>query len=55
MKELVAADEDYLRTIVAEVVEAMLEAEMAEALAASKGERMEGTCAIAPAITSARW
>ena len=42
LKELLDADEDYLRTLVAATVEATLEAEMSAALGAAKGERTEG-------------
>src|SRR5690606_10411461 len=41
LKELLGADEDYLRTLVAAVVETTLEAEMAAALGAEKGERTQ--------------
>ena len=39
VKALLAADADYLRTMVEAIVQATLEAEMTEALAAEKGER----------------
>ena len=42
LKELLDADEDYLRALVAATVEATLEAEMSAALGAAKGERTEG-------------
>ena len=42
LKELLDADEDYLRTLVAATVEATLEAEMSAALGAATGERTEG-------------
>lgn len=42
IQELVAQDADLLRQIVRETMQAMLEAEMDEALGAGKGERTEG-------------
>jgi putative transposase len=39
LKELLAGDRDYLRTMVEAIVQATLEAEMTEALGAAKGER----------------
>jgi putative transposase len=42
IQELVAQDADLLREIVRETMQAMLEAEMDEALGAGKGERTEG-------------
>lgn len=39
VKALLAADEDYLRTMVGSIVQATLEAEMTAALGAEKGER----------------
>lgn len=42
LKALLAGDQDYLRTMVEAVVQATLEAEMTQALAAEKGERTAG-------------
>lgn len=42
LKELLAEDRDLLRTIVEETLQQVLEAEMDEALQASKGERTPG-------------
>jgi putative transposase len=42
LKALLGADQDYLRAMVESVVQATLEAEMTEALAAEKGERTAG-------------
>jgi putative transposase len=41
LKALLAADEDYLRTMVEAIVQATLDAEMTAALGAEKGERTE--------------
>ena len=41
LKALLQRDEDYLRAMVQSVVQATLEAEMAEAIGAEKGERTE--------------
>jgi len=42
LKALLAADEDYLRTMVEAIVQATLEAEMTAAAGAEKGERTPG-------------
>ena len=42
IKELLERDEDFVRTAVQGFVQAALEAEMTEALAAEKGERTDG-------------
>lgn len=42
LKALLAADEDYLRTMVEAIVQATLEAEMTAAVGAEKGERVTG-------------
>ncbi len=42
LKKLLAADHDLLKTIVEETLQQVLEAEMDEALQASKGERTAG-------------
>ena len=42
IKELLERDEDFIRSAVQSLVQAALEAEMTEALAAEKGERAEG-------------
>ena len=42
LKELLRQDEDFLRTAVQALVQEALEAEMTEAIGASKGERTEG-------------
>src|SRR5687768_15995011 len=42
LKELMSQDEDFLRPLVAMVVQEVLEVEMDEALGAGKGERTEG-------------
>ena len=39
---MVAEDSDFLRPIVKAVIQEFLEAEMAEAIGAEKGERIEG-------------
>jgi transposase-like protein len=41
LKELLSRDEDFLRTAVQALVQEALEAEMTEAIGASKGERTE--------------
>ena len=42
IQELVAQDSDMLREIVRETMQAILEAEMDEAIGATKGERTDG-------------
>jgi putative transposase len=42
IKALLAEDSDFLRPMVRRVIEEFLEAEMAEAVGAEKGERVEG-------------
>jgi putative transposase len=42
IKELLERDEDFVRSAVQSLVQAALEAEMSEVLAAEKGERTEG-------------
>jgi putative transposase len=41
-KEVMAADEDFMKALIQEVVQQVLEAEMEETVGASKGERTEG-------------
>jgi transposase-like protein len=42
IKMMMAEDSDFLRPIVKTVIQEFLEAEMAEAIGAEKGERIEG-------------
>src|SRR5262245_60641213 len=42
IKSLLSADKDFLKPLVRTVLQEVLEAEMTEALGASKGERAEG-------------
>src|SRR5690625_4244990 len=55
LKELLDADEDYLRTLVAATVEATLEAEMSARWERRRASGRRGDWAIAPATTGARW
>jgi putative transposase len=41
LKELISQDEDFLKTLVRQVIQDVLEAEMEETLGAAKGERIE--------------
>jgi transposase-like protein len=42
IKSLLSADKDFLKPVVRTVLQEVLEAEMTEALGATKGERIEG-------------
>ena len=55
LKKLLAEDRDLLKTIVEETVQQVLEAEMDEALQASKSERTPVGWATGRAITAGRW
>jgi putative transposase len=54
VKALLERDEDFLRSAVEVLVQAVLEAEMSQAIGAEKGERSPARLATARAITGAR-
>ena len=53
IKVVMAEDADFLRPLVRSVIQEFLEAEMAAAIGAEKGERVEGDWIIEAAITRA--
>ena len=55
LKELLAEDRDLLKTIVEETLQQVLEAEMDEALQASKVSAQRDGWATVPAITTECW
>ena len=55
VKDILLSNPDGLRDVIRVVMQEVLEAEMEEALGASKGERTPDRSAIARAITAARW
>ena len=54
VKALLAGDEEFLRALVRTAIEEVLEAEMAEALGAEKGERTAGRMGYRSAIIAGR-
>ena len=54
VKALLAGDEEFLRALVRTAIEEVLEAEMAEALGAEKGERTAGRMGYRSAIKAGR-
>jgi transposase-like protein len=54
-KELMTEQGDFLRPLVQEVVQQVLEAEMDEALGAGKGERTPNRQGIGRGTTAGRW
>ena len=54
-KELMAEGNDFLRPLVQEIVQQVLEAKMDEALGAEKGNGLRTGKGIDPGITGGRW
>jgi transposase-like protein len=54
-KEVLAGQEDFLRPLIREVIQEVMEAEMDEAVGAERASERRIAKATVPVITAARW